>query len=84
MKNLVLEHDLGASLALQPGERATHACLSPTEPHLFLATSDCCVVCLSLDTFKVRWVAHLRACSSRTATHARIHARTASSAHLHA
>ncbi|KAF5832885.1 IKI3 family-domain-containing protein [Dunaliella salina] len=55
MKNLVLEEDLGALLPLEEDEQAVKCCLNSTEPRLYIATSHCDVLCLSLETFKVEW-----------------------------
>lgn len=54
MKNLVLEEELGTSLPLEEGEDAVHCCLNSTEqpPKLYMATSLCNVLCLSLDSLQ--------------------------------
>lgn len=53
MKNLLVERDVSAILDFGASIEATLFCLNPTEPKLYLATTECEVVCVSLDTLKV-------------------------------
>eukprot|EP00983_Pelagomonas_calceolata_P092104 1157626-Pelagomonas_calceolata.AAC.26 len=69
MKNLVLEEDLGALLPLEEDEHAVKCCLNSTEPRLYIATSHCDVLCLSLETFKVRLKKRILYCLSSRVLH---------------
>lgn len=55
MKNIIVERDLCALVDLEEGEAAVRCCLNPSEPHIYIATSLCDVVCVDVDSQKVLW-----------------------------